>query len=154
MTTPHRFRNWGRTVDVQTAGLLRPSSEAEVVELVRRARAEKRRVKPVGAGHSWSEAAATDGWQVSLDALDRLLAVAPDRTWVEVEAGIRLHVLNEALAERGLALPVVGSIAAQSVAGVVSTGTHGSAPGLGSFSSLVQRLWIILHAFFFLSTET
>jgi L-gulonolactone oxidase len=141
-TKPRRFRNWGRTVDVQTSGLLRPASEAEVLALVRRARAEGRRLKPVGAGHSWSEAAATDGWQVSLDALDRLVAVAPDRTWVEVEGGVRLRVLNERLAERGLALPVVGSIAAQSVAGAVSTGTHGSAPGLGSLSSLVQRLWL------------
>lgn len=143
MGTPHRFRNWGRTVDVTTAGLERPRSEAEVTALVRRAREAGLRLKVVGAGHSWSDAAATDGLQVSLDALDRMLEVGEDKSWVEVEAGIRLRVLNERLAALGLALPVVGSIAEQSIAGLASTGTHGSAPQEGSISSVVIGLRLV-----------
>lgn len=133
-----RFRNWGRTASCTPAALASPSSEEELRTVLR----TSRRVKVVGGGHSWSDAACTDGVLVSLDKLCRVLHVADDR--VEVEAGIRLDALNEELAVRGLALGVLGSIARQSVAGAISTGTHGSGPRHGSLASLVCALRLML----------
>ena len=46
-----------------------------------------------------------------------------------VQAGIRLHDLNDELFERGLALPNLGDIDVQSIAGATSTATHGTASG-------------------------
>lgn len=111
--------------------------------LVKAAADAGRRVKVVGAGHSWSAIAMTDGELVSLDDMQDLLAVDRERMTVTVQAGMRLWRLNDALAEQGLALPILGSVAAQSVAGVVSTGTHGSSLRWGNLSTLVTRMRLV-----------
>jgi len=137
-----RFVNWSRTASCTPARFARPATEDELRSTLLEARAQGLRVKAVGGGHSFSDAACTDGVLVSLDALSRVLAVEQDR--VTVEAGIRLEALNDALAGRGLALGILGSIAKQSVAGAIATGTHGSGPRHGSLSSMVCGLRLML----------
>jgi FAD-linked oxidoreductase len=137
-----RFANWARTASCSPAAFARPAGEEELRQVLRAAAERALTVKVVGGGHSWSDAACTEGVLISLDALSRVLSVDGDR--VTVEAGIRLDALNETLAERGLALGVLGSIARQSVAGAIATGTHGSGPRHGSLSSLVCGLRLML----------
>ena len=74
----------------------------------------------------------TDGTLLSLDALDRVLDV--DGTLVRVEAGIRLKALSRELHMRGLAMPNLGDIDAQSLAGALATGTHGTGTKLPNLS--------------------
>ena len=68
----------------------------------------------------------TDGTLLSLDRMGALLDADPASGLVRVEAGIRLHALSEALAEHGLAMPNLGDIDEQSIAGAISTATHGT----------------------------
>lgn len=118
------FANWASTATCEPERIAEPATEDEVRALVRDATAAGKRVKTVGAGHSWSDAAMTDGVLVRLDRLNRLLSV--DDGVATVEGGMRLCDLVEALAARGWALPITGSILAQTIAGATSTGTHGS----------------------------
>lgn len=138
-----RFRNWARTASCRIERFVQPASEEELVALVKQTAASGGRLKVVGAGHSWSEAACTDGTLVNLDRLDRVLEVDRERGLVTVEAGIRLGALNDALAAHGLAMPVLGSVCVQSLAGAISTGTHGSAPRKGSLASAVVGLRLV-----------
>src|SRR4051812_20968696 len=108
-----RFVNWGRTASCTPALLASPRTEDELRATLRDARTRGLRVKVAGAGHSFSDAACTDGVQVSLDGMSRVLSIGAGT--VTAEAGIRLDALNEALAQRGLALGIVGSIARQSL---------------------------------------
>src|SRR5438067_5766510 len=133
-----RFVNWARTASCVPADFAQPRSEEELRAVLLEAAARGLCVKVVGGAHSWSDAACTDGVLVNLDRLSRVLSIDGER--VTVEAGIRLDALNETLAARGLALGVIGSIARQSIAGAISTGTHGSGPRHGSLSSLVCGL--------------
>ena len=89
-------------------------------------------VRVAGAGHSFSAGAVTDGTLLSLDALDRVLDA--DGTLVRVEAGIRLKALSRELHVRGLAMPNLGDIDAQSLAGALATGTHGTGTRLPNLS--------------------
>ena len=50
-------------------------------------RAGGRRVKAIGAGHSFTAAASTDGVQVSLDRMSRVLDVDRDRGRVRGRGG-------------------------------------------------------------------
>lgn len=59
-----------------------------------------------------------------------------------MQAGIRLHQLSEALAQNGFAMPNLGSINDQSIAGAIATGTHGSTLRHGILSSSVLSLRI------------
>ncbi len=110
---------------------------------VRAAAGRGLRVKAVGAGHSWSPIAMTDGVLVSLDHLDRVLALDRARGRVTVEAGIRLRALTAALDARGLGLPILGSVSEQSLAGATATGTHGSSLSWGNLSSLITGMRVV-----------
>jgi len=88
--------------------------------------------------------ACTDGHMISLERFCRILRVDRNACLVQVESGITLSVLSERLYEVGLALRNLGSIANQSVAGAISTGTHGTGIGYGILATDVVELEIIL----------
>lgn len=122
------WSNWGRNQSCVPAAWERPGSEVELADVVRRATDAGRTVRAVGSGHSYSAIACTAGHLVDLAGMDRVLAADPSTGVVRVQAGITLHRLNQELADRGLAMEVLGDIDYQSVAGAISTGTHG--PGV------------------------
>jgi L-gulonolactone oxidase len=122
------WTNWGRNQSCVPAAWHRPVSEEQLVDAVRRAADQDRTVRAVGAGHSYSSIACTDGHLVDLSGYDRVIDADPATGVVTVQAGITLRRLNEELAARGLAMEVLGDINYQSVAGALSTGTHG--PGI------------------------
>lgn len=102
-----------------------------------------RQVKAVGAGHSFSAIAATDGVQVRLDALAGLRRVDPVSRRVTVGGGTAIADLNLLLAGHGLALPNLGDIDRQTIAGAISTGTHGSGNRLGGLATQVRGLTMV-----------
>ncbi len=112
-----------------------------MIAAVRVAADARKRLRVVGGGHSWSAIAAPEQIGVTLDGLAGVIA-RDDRT-VTVRAGTRLKHLNAALAAEGYALPIVGSIAEQSIAGAIATGTHGSSLVHGNLASLVERVRLV-----------
>lgn len=141
------WRNWARTASADPRLIARPVDDAEVAALVRWAAARGLRVRAVGAGHSFTDCAVTDGVMLDLDALSRVEHVgpaAPDGSReVRVGAGIRLRRLSAELAARGLALENMGDIDRQSIAGAISTGTHGTGVRLGGFATQVRALRLV-----------
>lgn len=137
------FENWARTVRSQPSAWARPGTELEVIELVRSVAARGGRLRASGARHSWSPIAASDDVQVDLGGLDRMATFDPDEGTVTVGAGIRLKDLVHTLARAGLALPVLGSVLEQHLAGALATGTHGSSLHVGNLASLVERLVLV-----------
>jgi sugar-1,4-lactone oxidase-like protein len=101
-------------------------------------------VKVVGSGHSFSDIADSEGAaQISLARCNRVLDVDQDRAVVMVEAGIRLSDLSRQLAAHGLALSNLGVISSQSLAGAISTGTHGTGLRFGGLAQQVLALRLI-----------
>ena len=85
-----------------------------------------RHVKAIGAGHSFTAIGQTDGVQVRPDGLSGVLRADRETGLVTVLAGTRLHELNDALWPLGLAMANLGDIDVQTIAGAISTGTHGT----------------------------
>ena len=100
-----------------------------------------RRVKVVGAGHSFTDIACTDGLMLDLSRMNRVLRVEGNE--VTVEAGITIRELGPALAERGLALENQGDVDAQTIAGAISTATHGTGGGFANISSQVSSVRLV-----------
>ncbi len=134
-------RNWAGNQRCLPRAVHSPRSTDEVAALVRAASRAGERVKVIGAGHSFTGVAMTDGHLVSLDHLARVVAV--DGHDVTVQAGIRLHDLNDRLAGLGLALPNLGDIDRQSIAGAISTATHGTGVGLGNLATTVVAMELV-----------
>lgn len=141
------WRNWARTASADPELIARPENDAEVAALVRWAAARGTRVRAVGAGHSFTDCAVTDGVLMNLDALDAVEHVGPAAAdgsrEIRVGAGIRLHRLCAELASRGLALANMGDIDRQSIAGAISTGTHGTGARLTGFAGMVRAVRLV-----------
>lgn len=131
-----RWRNWGRSVQADPAFVAHASAVEEVAEAVRVARERGLRLRPIGAGHSFSPVAATDGVQLDLSGLDGLLAVDGDR--VTLGAGTNLYQIPALLAPHGLAMQNLGDIDRQTIAGAISTGTHGTGARFGGIATQVR----------------
>ena len=111
--------------------------------LVREAAAAGIKIKAVGASHSFTAIAATDGILLRLDRMNQIISHDPATARVRVQAGISLHELNPKLNAMGLALPNLGDVDPQSVAGAVSTGTHGTGDKLFGISKTVVGVQLV-----------
>lgn len=104
----------------------RPSSEADVLKLL--ADFPEASIRAIGSGHSWSGLSANSDIAIDLSAFDSVTPLqSGGRDLVRVGAGCRLQDLLDRLhAATGRTLPTLGAIKRQTIAGAISTGTHGS----------------------------
>ncbi|HEY7176399.1 MAG TPA: FAD-binding protein, partial [Micromonosporaceae bacterium] len=140
---PTDWSNWAGNQHSAAVRMIQPTTVDEVVAAVKTAADEGLTVKPLGAGHSFTAAATTDGVRIDLSSLASLHSVDRDQRLVTVGAGMRLRQLNDALAALGLALPNLGDIDVQTVSGAISTGTHGTGASLGCLSTFVAGLTLV-----------
>lgn len=140
MTT---WTNWAGTVAAHVT-VATPRTVSELRQVVAGAAARGVRVKPIGAGHSFTAIGATDGVQLRLDALSGIVRADPETGLVTVLAGTRLRDLNLALWHLGLAMSNLGDIDVQTIAGAISTGTHGTGAAFGGIATQVHALRLVL----------
>ncbi|WJV45687.1 D-arabinono-1,4-lactone oxidase [Streptomyces flavofungini] len=140
---PATWRNWAGTVTARPAREATPASVDELVAAIRGAREDGLTVKPVGAGHSFTATAATDGLLVRPDLLTGIRNIDRAAGTVTVEAGTPLKRLNAALAREGLSLTNMGDIMEQTVSGAVSTGTHGTGRDSASIAAQIRALELV-----------
>ena len=143
-TASHLHQTWARTFSSLPELYIRPRSVREVEHAVSLAARCRRRITVVGSGHSPSDLTCTSAWLVNLDDMAEVLDVDRGSGSVRVQAGMRLRRLGEVLDGFGLAVPNLGSIDEQSVAGVIGTGTHGSTLSYGLLSERVVEIKIVL----------
>jgi L-gulonolactone oxidase len=140
---PKLWKNWAGNQACAPFAQERPASEAELIQIVKEAAANERRVKVVGAGHSFTGIACTDGHLVDMADYGQVLAHDPKNNTVTMQAGISLSKLCDELDARGLALENMGDIAYQSIAGSTSTATHGTGTKFGNISSRIVALRLV-----------
>jgi len=137
------WTNWAGTAHADVT-VATPSGVSEIAELVGAAAARGQRVKPIGAGHSFTTIGVTDGVQLRLDRLAGIVRADRETGLVTVQAGTRLHALNEALWQLGLSMTNLGDIDVQSISGAISTGTHGTGLKYGGIATQVRALELVL----------
>jgi L-gulonolactone oxidase len=141
--TRERWSNWGGNQSCAPVAVARPASEDDLVQLLKDAAAQERRVKVVGAGHSFTSIACTDGVLVDMAGYGRVLDHDAEAQTVTVEAGIPLHRLCEELDARGLAMENMGDINQQTISGATQTATHGTGLRFGNLSSQIVGLRLV-----------
>jgi L-gulonolactone oxidase len=141
--TRGHWSNWGGNQSCAPASVARPTSEDELVQVVKRAAEDDQRVKVVGAGHSFTSIACTDGVLVDMSGYGRVLDHDAEARTVTVEAGIPLHRLCDELDARGLAMENMGDINQQTISGATQTSTHGTGLRFGNLSSQIAGLRLI-----------
>jgi len=146
--------NWHNTIrkyKVSPVKLFEPETLADIVGIIRDAEEKKYRVRAVGSGHSFSDVAVTREYLVDLYRMDSINYYDSNvireehkhLNLVNCEAGIRLRDLNRLLTKMGLALKNMGGIDKQKLAGVVSTGTHGTGKDIEAIQGFVHSILLV-----------
>lgn len=135
-----QWRNWSGSVVASPSSFERPRTSAELSRLV----AAARRVRVVGAGHSFMPLCETDGLLLNLDEMEGDLEVSADRRTAWVPAGWPISKLTRELWKHGLSLSNQGDIDKQAIAGAIGTGTHGTGQSLGSISTFTRGFRLVV----------
>jgi len=138
------WQNWAGDQRCVPAALERPTSVEECSAAIERARSSGWRVRVAGAGHSFSDIACSDGLMMIMDGMASVLDVDRSAGLVRVQAGITIRELSRQLSGHGLAMENLGDVDAQSIAGAISTATHGTGARLRNISSQVVALTLVL----------
>ncbi len=133
------WRNWSGSVSATPAEIVRPVDEAALQMAVSAAR----KVRVVGAGHSFMPLCETDGVLLKLEDMAGELTVADDRKTVWAPAGWSLRRLTADLWAQGLSLPNQGDVNPQALAGAIATGTHGTGAELGSLATIARAFRLV-----------
>ena len=137
------WRNWAGNQVAHPQSIESPRNVGELAEIVAQASARGQKIKAVGSGHSFTSAAATDGRMLRLENLRGISHVDREKNQVTVGAGTRLSELNTLLHAEGLALANMGDIAYQTVAGAISTSTHGTGKALTGLAGQVVAMTMV-----------
>ena len=139
-----RWSNWAGNQQTGSVLVSKPQTESELQQVVQNAQTSGRRVKAVGSGHSFTAIAVAEEVLVDLSKYDEILAIDKINQTVTVQSGIQLSKLNQALHENSLAMQNLGDIAYQTIAGAISTSTHGTGAKFTGIANQVVALRVVL----------
>lgn len=142
----NRWKNWAGNETTRPNARHRPGSEEELSEIIMDCARHGRRVKVPGSGHSFTAAAAPEDQWVDISRLSGITSIDRTKGTVTVGAGTVLHDLNRLLHTQSLALPNLGDIAYQTVAGAISTSTHGTGRALTGLAGQVRGFRLMTSA--------
>jgi xylitol oxidase len=116
------MQNWSKNVDFNDRAFLQPESLAELQELVR----SNQKIRARGTAHCFNEIANTSSYAISLAKMPKIIEVSAATNSATVSSGLTYGELAPALHNQGWALNNLASLPHISIAGSISTGTHGS----------------------------
>lgn len=153
------WSNWAESVAYRIKELYKPTTIKDLVWVVAKATEEGRELHAVGSGWAFEDLATSADWVVSLEnlrsELTNVVPAALTEQWgknqqdpeqdslVHVQAGIELGALNDLLAARNLAMRTLGGSNGQTLAGAVSTSTHGGDLAMGPLPDQVHALHLV-----------
>jgi L-gulono-1,4-lactone dehydrogenase len=138
------WQNWAGTAAAEPARRYLPRTAESIADAVKEAGSAGLTVRALGSGHSFTPAAATSGAALDLSGWTGIVTADAESGLVTVRSGTTIRALNAALDALGLAMPNLGDIDAQTIAGAICTGTHGTGARLGGLATQVEALELVL----------
>ncbi|WP_110968683.1 D-arabinono-1,4-lactone oxidase [Pseudomonas huaxiensis] len=137
------WRNWAGNQSCIRAERGAPTSEDELCSLVSDATRRGLNVRVAGSGHSFTPVALTNGLHLTLGNLSGIRHIDYERKRVTAGAGTTVNAFGKALRDAGFSMINQGDIDSQSIAGALTTGTHGTGLQLGNLASSIVGMKLI-----------
>ncbi len=137
------MKNWAGSLEFHPKNILHPTSTEGAQALVKEHLASKKTIRMRGTGHSWTGLIATDDSFLHLDEMQGIIDVNATDHLITAKAGTKLALFGDEAFKHQLALPNQGDINHQSIAGALSTGTHGTGITLQSMSNQLRKITMV-----------
>ena len=138
------WSNWAGNQKVKHVARFVPRTEEDIQQIVRHVATKNKRLKAVGSGHSFTAIALAEEFLIDLSNFDAVIAIDKAKNTITVQSGIQLSKINEILHLNGLAMQNLGDIAYQTIAGAISTSTHGTGAKFTGIANQIVALRIVL----------
>ncbi|KAL3683521.1 hypothetical protein R1sor_001543 [Riccia sorocarpa] len=139
MAEPQRLTNWAGNYKFSAQRVHRPRTVEEVQQIVQRCK----KLRVLGTGHSFNGIADCDEDLISLEYMNQVLSIDHVKSTVAVEGGIKYGDLAVYLHTNGYGLHNLASLPHTTVAGAISTATHGSGDGNGNLAIAVAGMQVV-----------
>lgn len=149
----YTWYNCTGNVEVTPLRYFFPRNRKDLAEIIRDAEEKQLRVRAVGSGHSFSEAAKGKDYLLNMKFLSGVTEFdqsvmkrkfkEKDLKLVNVEAGTIIQKLNQKLDKMGLALENMGAVDVQTISGAVMTGTHGTGIKKPALPDMIRALKMV-----------
>jgi FAD-linked oxidoreductase len=137
------MKNWAKSFEFHPEKILAPTSTEEIQTIVKDHLAEKKTIRMRGSAHSWTKVFATSESFMHLDEMQGIMKAQPEKELIHVKAGTKLFRFGEEAFKFNMSLPNQGDINHQSVAGALSTGTHGTGITLQSMANQLYGMTVV-----------
>ncbi|KAK3844690.1 MAG: hypothetical protein J3R72DRAFT_437806 [Linnemannia gamsii] len=143
------FTNYGGNQTIQTERLFYPTTLEDLKVIIREARDNKKKVRCVGSGHSWSSTAATPDYQVSVNGMNKIHAPVPvmngDGWRVKLEMGVLVSELDAFLRAHNPPLALPSNVVPDVVrfGGILTMGCHGANLKARTMSDMITEMTIV-----------
>lgn len=135
-----RLKNWAGNLTYSTDNVQYPKSVEEVQQLVKK----HAKMKALGTRHCFNTIADSKDDLLSTKEMNKVVALDAKAHTVTVEGGIKYGELAPYLHQKGFALHNLASLPHISVAGSITTATHGSGIKNGNLASAVTALEVVI----------
>lgn len=142
MATLH-WQNWSGSVTSRPRQIVEPGTIAELARAIGTYGRSGRHVRVVGSGHSFTPLVQTDDVLISLKNIQGIANIDREQNTATVLGGTDLKHLGNVLLQEGLAQENLGDIDKQSIAGAISTGTHGTGIRFGNLATQVVGMTLV-----------
>src|SRR5216683_1645725 len=138
----NKLQNWAGNLKYSTDRLYSANSLEQVRSYVKK----QSKLKVLGTRHCFNNIADSTDNFLSLRSMVKVLALEPEAHTVTVDAGMTYGQLCPLLHNKGFALHNLASLPHISIAGAISTATHGSGEKNGNLATAVSALEIVTAA--------
>lgn len=135
------WQNWAKNLSKQVSHFSQPASMAELVDRLCQSEQQGQRIQTVGSGHSSADLLfQSPADYFDLSKLNKAIDCSASQQSITVEAGRCLRDIDILAHQHGMSLANLGTQAVQSIAGAISTATHGSSLKYGHLSAQVDDM--------------
>lgn len=140
-----QWTNWGGNQQAWPERIFVPRSREDLVEIVREARAQGKRIRVCGESHTFSAFVPTDDFLVDVRQLRKVKVDRHHRAGprVELEAGATVAEVDAALQAAGLVIPTNVVLSSVRYGGLIATGCHGSGLHQPPLSDFVVAMEVV-----------
>ncbi len=138
------MKNWAGNLNFNPEKIFEPQSISDIQAMVNEAGKNNKTIRPIGSGHSWTGLVASDDYFFHLNEMQGITRCDQTNSTVTAFAGTKLSRFGDEAFAHGFSMENQGDIDKQSLAGAMSTGTHGTGIGLQSVSNQARELKMVL----------
>lgn len=133
------WENWSGLQRCNPVAVLTPATDEQLIDAMNKAKG----IRFVGSGHSFMPLVPTNDTIISLDTFSGIVSTDDKNITARVKAGSKLAYLSREFDKKGQAFMNLPDINTQTLAGAISTATHGTGKDFKAIHGYIKALKLI-----------